>query len=153
MKIVLIILGALVALVLIAFTVMGMQSRSGEPLGLVDGKLAPCPAKPNCVNSEFSDDADHAVEPIQLPEGMAVSEARSVFEKVVKVLGGELGESGDSYLSATFKSSLFGFVDDLELRFEGAQVQVRSASRAGYSDAGVNAKRVDALRKAVAAAF
>ncbi|MEZ5467356.1 MAG: DUF1499 domain-containing protein [Lysobacterales bacterium] len=42
------------------------------------------------------------------------------------------------------------FIDDIELRFDDAagQIQVRSGSRVGYSDLGVNRKRVEALRKA-----
>jgi len=57
------------------------------------------------------------------------------------------------YLYAEYESALFGFVDDVEFYFEpGAKrVQVRSASRVGYSDFGVNRARVEDIRRRLAA--
>lgn len=53
-----------------------------------------------------------------------------------------------NYLHVEFRSSLFGFVDDVEfLADEAANViHVRSASRIGYSDGGTNRRRVEMLR-------
>ena len=58
-------------------------------------------------------------------------------------------EATDSYLRAEFKSRVFGFVDDVELQLRAAEeaIAVRSASRVGYSDLGVNRRRVESLRK------
>lgn len=60
----------------------------------------------------------------------------------------------DAYLHAECRSPILGFVDDLELslRPREAQIQVRSASRVGYSDFGVNRRRVEDLRKRLRAA-
>lgn len=60
----------------------------------------------------------------------------------------------DVYVHATFKSKVFGFVDDVEFIFNDAQklIHVRSAARTGYYDFGVNRRRVEWLRKALARA-
>jgi len=56
-------------------------------------------------------------------------------------------ETGD-YLYVEFKSKLMGYVDDVEFYKDDANnaVQVRSASRLGKSDLGVNRKRVEEIR-------
>lgn len=54
----------------------------------------------------------------------------------------------DRYLHAESTSSMMRYVDDLELLLDRAtgRVDVRSASRVGYGDMGVNAARVQLLR-------
>jgi len=67
-------------------------------------------------------------------------------------MGGVITSESSDYISATFMSSLFKFVDDVELRPGAAgEVHIRSASRVGYSDRGVNRKRVDAIRAKMSA--
>ena len=58
----------------------------------------------------------------------------------------------DDYLHAECRSALFGFVDDLELHLRASDgiIAVRSASRLGYGDLGVNRRRVESLRSALA---
>ena len=58
------------------------------------------------------------------------------------------------YLHVECRSKIFGFVDDLEFQLQAAQglIAVRSASRTGYYDFGVNRRRVEALRAALRAA-
>jgi uncharacterized protein (DUF1499 family) len=60
-------------------------------------------------------------------------------------------QEGD-YWRSTAVSLLFRFIDDVEFLFDDqAQVvHVRSASRSGYSDRGVNQARVEELRAAMA---
>ena len=53
-------------------------------------------------------------------------------------------------LHAEFTSLIFRFIDDVDLQLDGRVVQIRSASRAGYSDLGVNRRRVEAIRRAFA---
>ena len=60
--------------------------------------------------------------------------------------GVEVIESRSDYLYAEFTSKLMGFVDDVEFYCDGGVIQVRSASRLGYSDLGVNRKRIEAIR-------
>lgn len=56
------------------------------------------------------------------------------------------------YLHAEVRSFLFRFVDDLEFLIDTEQslIHMRSASRTGYSDLGVNRRRVEHVRKAFA---
>ncbi len=110
-------------------------------LGVKDGKLAACPASPNCVNSQ-SEDAKSKIEPLPM---VSIAEIKKVVEGMERTT---IIEETDSYLYAEFKSNLMGFVDDVEfyLDSDANVVQVRSASRLGKSDAGVNRKRVEEIR-------
>ena len=60
----------------------------------------------------------------------------------------------ENYLHATLKSRLFGFIDDLELKLDPQtqMIDIRSASRSGSYDLGVNRRRVESLRKQLKAA-
>ena len=58
--------------------------------------------------------------------------------------------ANNTALHAEFRSRIFRFVDDVDLQLDGRVVQIRSASRTGYSDLGVNRKRVEAIRQAFA---
>ena len=136
------VLGGLLAVLL----ALALWSRFGQAPGLVNGQLAPCPGTPNCVCSEAGTDDEHAVAALPL---VALDRLRAA----VQVEGGEVVVAEGDYLAATFRSALLGFVDDLEVRIDRAAgvVQVRSASRVGYSDGGVNRRRVVALRERLAA--
>lgn len=114
----------------------------------LNGKLPPCPSSPNCVSSQ-SDDREHATDPLRFS-----GTAAKAMADLKKVLAGMkrtkiLTETG-TYLHAECTSFLFRFVDDLEfLVIEQDQIiHVRSASRVGHSDLGVNRKRVEAVRAA-----
>ena len=133
---------SLIAVVVGGLWFLGHQSNTGSPPGLSAGVLAPCPSSPNCVCSERGAADSHAVDPLP-----ASSWAR--LPAAVEAAGGVVVERGDDYLAAAFKSRLFGFVDDVEFRKAADAVHVRSASRVGHSDLGVNRKRVEALRAAL----
>ena len=127
------------------FFVEGKNSQSMSPgLGVHEGRLKACPASPNCVSSHAEDEV-HAIAPIA---GDQQTLAR-LAEHIASLDNTKLVEQGDDYLHVTYKSRLFGFVDDLELYFDGSAIQLRSASRVGYSDLGANRKRIQALRAAV----
>ncbi len=117
-------------------------------IGVHDGKLAACPATPNCVNSQAaSSDAEHAIEPIQF--GGAVSATMDNLRLVVKQTPRtKIVKETNNYLYAEFTSKLMGFVDDVEFYIDEASkiVQTRSASRLGESDLGVNRQRIEAIR-------
>ena len=109
-------------------------------------ELAPCPDRPNCVSS-LAEDTEHRIEPLPLegtPEE-ALARLRRIIEEMPRT---SVDEIGDGYLKARFRSRIMRFVDDLELVVdaETGVVHVRSASRIGYSDWGVNRKRVEEIR-------
>lgn len=115
-------------------------------LGIQDGKLASCPNSPNCVSS-FSEDAAHHI------EALAYSDSpEQAFEKLTQILEimdhVKIITSESDYIYAEFTSSLMGFVDDVEFYLDQPHsvIQVRSASRLGDSDLGVNRKRVEMIR-------
>ena len=129
------------------FLGLGCMSRSGPPIGLANGKLMRCPAKPNCVCSEEKDDSSHYIAPI-LMTGKVIVNPVDVLAGIIVEMGGIVHTKTDTYLSATFSSSMFGFVDDFEIRVDPKRqsLHVRSASRVGHSDFGVNKKRVEFIR-------
>lgn len=125
------------------FFALGQYSKSGSAPGLVDGALAPCPDSPNCVSSEAGTAAEKQVEPLALESWEALPSA-------IAEMGGTVTRQDADYIAAEFTSATFGFVDDLEMRKTEDAVHMRSASRVGYSDRGVNAARVAQLREKLA---
>jgi uncharacterized protein (DUF1499 family) len=120
---------------------LAMKSHTAPSLGPVDGHLRVCPVTPNCVCSQSAArDSLHAVAPLGRADWQVVRRA-------IEAAGGRIGRDDGHYLHATFRSSLFHFVDDVEvLRDAQGLLQIRSASRVGRSDLGVNRKRVEAIR-------
>ena len=112
-------------------------------LGVHDGALAPCPTPAHCARADW---------PIQQSGGDTPQSALESLIPVIEAMGGaEIVERTEGYLHATATSALFGFVDDLELYADNEQaiLQVRSVSRLGDSDLGVNSKRLEILRRAL----
>ena len=138
----------LILLVIATLFVLGFMSKSGEPTGLVEGRLSQCPDKPNCVCSEFRADADHFVEPLAI-SSEAAADVMTLLVSVIREMGGTIRQEKDNYLAATFTSAIFRFVDDLEIRIdrENNLIHLRSASRVGYRDRGVNRERIEHLKR------
>jgi uncharacterized protein (DUF1499 family) len=147
-KITLISLSLFILALLALFFILGVMSKSGKAPGLIDGRLSPCPDKPNCVCSEHKDDAGHYVEPVIIPENNTL-DTLPVLKNVIQGMGGSIQAESDNYLAATFSSAIFGFVDDLEIRIDTDQevIHMRSASRVGHGDMGVNRHRTELLGK------
>lgn len=116
-------------------------------LGVTNGRLAACPGKPNCVSSQTSSDRQR-VAPLRL-SGEPVTAMKRLKEVVNNMPNTTLIEESDHYLYFECASKLLGFVDDLEFLCDPEErvVHVRSASRLGYSDLGVNRKRVENIRR------
>ncbi len=116
-------------------------------LGVQAGELADCPSSPNCVSSQ-SHDLSHLIEPIPYTgdPATAIAQLQSVIENLPRA---EIIEATDTYLYAEFTSALMGFVDDVEFYVDAINgvIQMRSASRLGESDLGVNRKRMEAIRQ------
>ena len=132
---------------MLLLSLLGWAGRRPAALGVHDGRLAPCAARPNCVSSDAAD-AAHRVEPFRLalPAPEAWAAARRAVAKLPRVT---VVTEREGYLHAECESRLLRFVDDLELQLRPADgaIAVRSASRLGYSDLGVNRARVEELRE------
>jgi uncharacterized protein (DUF1499 family) len=111
--------------------------------------LPECPDTPNCVSSQAKD-PQKKVKPFSY-EGHSQKKAfKSLLAAIKSQKRVEIKARTENHVKATVKSLIFGFIDDLEFIFEPENqlIQVRSASRMGYWDLGVNARRVENLRQA-----
>ncbi|MYL26195.1 MULTISPECIES: DUF1499 domain-containing protein [Halomonadaceae] len=113
-----------------------MSTDAGSP------QLRPCPRKPNCVSSQGR--GKQYIEPLPGDEG--------TWERlpgVLEALGGvRLVEQTAETIRAEARTRVLRFVDDLDFVRDPEQgvIQVRSASRLGYSDFGVNRRRLETVR-------
>ena len=118
--------------------------RRPTNLGLKDGRLAPCKRTPNCVSSQAeAQDREHQIAPIAFRGSMA--ELRRAVERMERAT---VITAEGYYLYAEYRTKLLRYVDDVELYYDEKRglVHVRSASRLGRRDFGVNRKRIEALR-------
>jgi uncharacterized protein (DUF1499 family) len=140
-------LSVVLLLIVIFLMVKAANSHHGEAPGLNKERLLPCPAKPNCLCSEFQHRPQHHTAPLDYGKQEA-QQAWLALKQAVVELGGKIITDEGGYLAAEFSTPLFGFVDDLEARLDSEQgvIHIRSASRQGHSDFGANRKRLAALR-------
>ncbi len=110
--------------------------------------LLPCPESPNCVQS-INRHHKSFVEPIVLSADQSQLEWQKLCEIVTQLPRTRLISADEHYLHIEFRSRLFRFVDDVELvlNLEQGLVHLRSASRLGYSDFGVNRRRVQKIKR------
>jgi uncharacterized protein (DUF1499 family) len=123
-------------------------AQSGaQPTGAGGGSLKSCPKSPNCVSSQASD-PEHSVAPLAYFGNRADAYAR--LKKVLtEMKRTAIVAEREDYLHVEARSLIFRFVDDVEFYFpvDANIIHVRSASRVGNSDMGVNRKRVEEIRK------
>ena len=117
------------------------------PAGQIITQLSACPDTPNCVSSQSHDPA-RFIEPIPYsgPPASALQALKTVLAAEPRTT---IAVEQGNYLHAEARSLLFRFVDDIEFLLDTEQqlIHVRSASRSGYSDLGVNRRRVERIRK------
>ncbi len=125
---------------------IGCSGTKPSTLGVQDGMLCPCPDSPNCVSS-FSSDKRHAMEPLRYTTAKAAAR-----EKLLAVISSfkraKVAVNDNDYVHVEFTSALFRFVDDVEFLLDDDHkvIHFRSASRLGYSDLGVNRRRMEKIR-------
>jgi len=142
----LVIIGPIILVV--GFVVLKLLSFTGSaPVrGQVVRELPECPVSPNCVCSHNSDEA-HSIAPIKF-----IGDSSKVWERLQRTLvtlGGRRSANDEGrYVRYEFRSRIFGYVDDVECLLDPGEgrIEIRSASRSGYSDMGVNRKRVERVR-------
>lgn len=118
-------------------------------LGAQNGRLRPCPDRPNCVSSQ-SENPKHAISPLSY-QGTRVDASARLLKLLKTMPRVRIVTATPDYIHAEFLSRVFHFVDDVEFVFDATDntIHIRSASRLGYSDFGVNRKRVETIREAL----
>jgi len=120
--------------------------KSKKPIGIVDGKFYPCPNSPNCVSTQATIEK-HKIDPIQYTGSL--SEAKDNIIQLIRSLKrSKIITDKENYIHVEFRTALFKFVDDVEFLFDDSEknIHFRSRARLGYSDMGVNRKRMDTIR-------
>jgi uncharacterized protein (DUF1499 family) len=130
---------------LIFFAMLAVRSRRAPRLEVRDGRLKACARPSNCVNTQ---DAGGGFQPLRYsgPPAAAWQRLRAAVTGLprTKVLA-----EADVYLRVEVASAIFGFRDDLEalLDPQAGVIHLRSASRVGLRDRGVNGRRIERVRQ------
>ena len=122
-----------------------------DNLGVKDGRLAPPKRSPNCVSSQADPaDAEHYIAPIAF-KGDTPAAMAAVRKAVEGMTDTTIIRAEGNYLYAEYRTKLMRFVDDVEFLYDekAGLIHVRSASRLGRRDFGVNRARIEALRKRI----
>ncbi|UJF19793.1 DUF1499 domain-containing protein [Vibrio sp. SS-MA-C1-2] len=134
----------LLPLMLVLLT--GCSSQSQEIKGdNIKNQLSECQGDPNCISSSDKREKFY-FEPLTLKKD-SYDNWRKLSVAIESIPHATLVSSSNEYLHFTFTSQVFGFVDDFELLKKGKTVEVRSESRTGKYDFGVNRKRADSIKK------
>ncbi len=115
---------------------------------MVDRTNTPCGDKPNCVSTADTRDR-YTLSPYILRPGVTLDQVERV---ALTLSGAQTAEKTADYLRIECTTRIMRFVDDLELKIADGHLLVRSESRVGYSDFGVNRRRVEELREKLSVA-
>jgi len=117
------IIGAIV-IICVLFFLMGLKSQKGKAKGLIKGHLAEPGTAPNSVSSEVDVQPEKKVAPF--------NGSLNQIKAAISATGGTITSETDSYVSATYMSKIFKFVDDVEIRHDKENIwHIRSASQTG----------------------
>lgn len=127
----------------------GTRPQQLGKLRAEDGRFRLHPVRKAYWNavSSFETSAEHGIAPL------AARDPQATWQRLISILrqmpGARIVTQDADYLHVECSTRLMGFVDDLEcLLDEGQQrIHVRSASRLGRKDFGVNRERVESIRK------
>ena len=112
-------------------------------------RLKKCPSSPNCVCTIDAEVSKKKMDALSYSGSM--SDAKTAVKEMIDAMKNtQLQAEEADYLHFTFKTSLGGFIDDVEFEFDDAnkKINFRSASRVGYSDMGANKRRMKKVGKA-----
>lgn len=147
-----ILIGVLVVVVVLVALMAGsivIQNQKPQiTLGLENGKLREIPSKPNCVSTQTAYE-EKRIEPLNFKDSLESS--KKAMKKALQEYGGiEIKKEEANYIYAIATTSKMKYHDDIEIYFDDSTklIQYRSASRAGYSDMGLNRERYEKLVEA-----
>lgn len=146
----------LVAAVLVAAQLGLLAGRQPVDLGVQAGRLKPPSVTPNSVSSQAGLYAEHpqrayaGIDPLPLKNGDAAASMQALVRVLQTLPGTKLVEQRADYLYAQSQTRWLKFTDDLEFWFNASAgaIELRSASRLGYSDLGTNRQRMETIRQA-----
>jgi uncharacterized protein (DUF1499 family) len=123
------------------------MAKSKKPIGIVDGKLHPCPKSPNCVSTQAIDEKQK-MEPINYSGDLEDAKAK-IISIINSLKRSKIITNEENYIHIEFRTATFRFVDDVEFLFDDKEkvIHFRSRARMGYSDMGVNRKRMEEITK------
>jgi uncharacterized protein (DUF1499 family) len=149
----------MLVLVLLAGQAGWLAGKAPSRLGLVEGRLKPPSKTPNSVSSQADLWPDHpmreAARIAPLPvRGDADVEWARLHKTIVAMPGARIVQNEADYLYVQFRTRWLKFIDDAEFWLDRAAgtIHLRSAARVGRKDFGVNRKRIESLRAALATA-
>ncbi|MGR5146768.1 DUF1499 domain-containing protein [Photobacterium alginatilyticum] len=135
-------------LLLPSLVLAGCSNADNEALVFSDRSLESCGEKPNCV-STIDSRPDFYLSAFRLNQ-QGINNWEAIQKIALSLPGASLGQQNEHYIRVECRSKFFGFVDDFEVRLDGGKLIVRSESRTGYSDFGVNRERADLFRSRLA---
>ncbi len=122
------------------------QQATATNKQIVNKFIEPCPKTPNCVSS-IDTSRGHFIQPLEFS-----GSAKDALYKLLQILnqfkGARVVTFEDNFIEAEFISSVFRFVDDVQFYLDDRKkiIHVKSASRVGFSDLGVNRRRIEKIR-------
>ena len=127
---------------LLLLTLLTITACSQRTHDMTKRVMQPCGDKPNCV-STIDERQQFHLAPYQLVGDVSIEQ---IAKAALQIPRSKVVAQEDNYLHIECTSKILRFVDDLELEINGTTLVVRSESRVGRSDFGVNRKRADQLR-------
>ena len=151
---------AAILLALVAAQIGLLSGQRPGDIGVKDGRLKPPSPTRNSVSSQAALMADHpqrayaSIDPLPLRAGGAAASIKALETVLLAMPGVTIVEQRPGYLYAQAQTRWLKFVDDVEFWANPASgaIELRSASRMGSEDFGVNRKRIEAIRAAYLAA-
>jgi uncharacterized protein (DUF1499 family) len=136
---------------MVMILMMGCSSSLPDNIGLAEGRLSACPDSPNCVLSQMKDKDNkdkHYIAPLDF-NGSRKDAMASLENIITGMKRTQIVTKTESYVHVEFTTGFFRFVDDVEFLADDKAnvIHVRSASRVGKSDFGVNRKRIEKIRE------
>ena len=123
------------------------MAKSKKPIGIVNGKLHPCPKSPNCVSTQAINEKQK-MEPINYSGDLEDAKVK-IIDIINSLKRSKIITNEENYIHIEFRTATFRFVDDVEFLFDDKEkvIHFRSRARMGYSDMGVNRKRMEEITK------
>jgi len=121
------------------------QNNQVPTLGVIEGQLSSISKKPNNVSSQ-TDIPEKHVAPLPM-KGNATETMQALLTASTQYGNATIIEHTENYLYVVYTTALMKYRDDVEFYLDEAnnEVHFRSASRAGYSDMGLNRERYDKI--------